>query len=100
MKEIRNIDSNISINEESRHVEGYALVFNSESNDLGGSTETIDNQALKGVIERSYVLAWLNHQEERGILARSNKGNGSLALTVDEKGLKYECDAPQTHLGD
>ena len=99
MKEIRNIDSNISIIEESRHVEGYALVFNSESNDLGGFTETIDSTALNGVIERSDVLALLNHQEERGILARSNKGIGSLSLSVDEKGLKYEFDAPDTALG-
>ena len=99
MKEIRKIDSNISINEESRHVEGQDLVFKAESNDLGGFTETIDSQALTGVIERSDVLALLNHQEERGILARCNKGNGSLALTVDEKGLKYEFDAPDTALG-
>ena len=34
------------------------------------------------------------------IFARSNMGKGSLTLTVDDTGLKYEFDAPNTALGD
>lgn len=85
--------------EESRKVEGYASVFNSRSKDLGGFTEIIDPNAFNGVIERSDVLALLNHDQDRGVLARSKKGVGSLTLNVDERGLHYSFDAPHTALG-
>ena len=86
--------------QESRKVEGYASVFNSRSKDLGGFVEIIDPAAFNGVIERSDVLALLNHDQDRGVLARSRKGVGSLTLTVDERGLHYSFDAPNTALGD
>ena len=99
MKEIRN--SNLEIRaSESRQVEGYALVFNSESNDLGGFKEIINSNAVDGVIENSDILCLLNHNTDKGVLARSNKGNGSLTLTIDERGLKYTFEAPHTALGD
>ena len=85
--------------EESRKVEGYASVFNSRSKDLGGFTEIIDPSAFEGVIERSDVLALLNHDQDRGVLARSRKGVGSLTLNIDERGLHYSFEAPHTALG-
>lgn len=84
---------------ESRKVEGYALLFKTTSDRLSFE-EVIEPSALDGVIERSDVFALMNHQKERGILARSNMGEGSLTLEVDEKGLKYTFDAPRTALGD
>jgi uncharacterized protein len=100
MKETRNIiDSEIKA-DDSRLVEGYAVVFNSESRDLGGFTEIIEPNALDGVIESSDIFALLNHDNKRGILARSNKGKGSLLLEVDDKGLRYCFEAPKTALGD
>ena len=86
--------------EESRRIEGYALVFNSRSEDLGGFTEIIAPEALEGVLERSDILALLNHSTERGVLARFRNGGGSLELTVDETGLRYSFEAPRTALGD
>lgn len=85
---------------ESRMVEGYAIVFNSESKDLGGFQEVIEPRALEGVVEKSDILCLLNHNEDKGVLARSNKGSGSLTLEIDEKGLKYRFEAPNTALGD
>ena len=85
--------------EESRLVEGYASVFNSRSKDLGGFTEIIDPSAFEGVIERSDVLALLNHDQDRGVLARSRMGVGSLTLNIDERGLHYSFEAPHTALG-
>ena len=103
MQEIRN-QHNENINapndNESRLVQGYAIVFNSESVDLGGFTEIIEPDALDGVIERSDILCLLNHSTERGVLARCKNGEGSLKLEVDEHGLKYEFEAPKTALGD
>lgn len=98
MKEIRNYGEIKPTSE--RWVEGYALVFNSESNDLGGFTEVIDPIALDGVLERSDIFCLLNHSKDRGVLARSKNGSGSLTLEVDNVGLKYRFDAPKTALGD
>lgn len=77
-KEVRNQTMEQRANPDSRTVEGYALVFNSESRDLGGFTEIIEPSALDGILEKSDVLCLLNHDESRGILARSNKGVGTL----------------------
>lgn len=90
-----------SVDDDSRKIEGYAIVFNSLSHDLGGFREIISPDAIDGgVLERSCILALLNHDESRGILARYKNGEGSLELTVDEKGLKYRFEAPHTQLGD
>lgn len=97
-KEIRSIE--IRAIENSRTVEGYALVFNSLSRNLGGFYEVISPEAVEGVIERSDIMCLLNHADNRGILARSKYGKGSLSLTIDETGLKYRFDSPKTSLGD
>lgn len=97
MKEIRKSNEPISSNE--RRIEGYAIVFNSNSEDMG-FIETISPNAMDGVIGRSDVFALLNHDENRGILARSKYGEGTLTLTVDDIGLRYEFEAPNTQLGD
>ena len=99
-KELRYIDSEFRAVEDSRNVDGYALLFNVTSRNLGGFVERIESNALDGVIEQSDVMAVLNHDASRGILARSRYGNGSLTLSVDEKGLRYTFDAPHTALGD
>ena len=101
-KEIRGIACRATVNEESRHVEGYALLFNTDSRPMWGGDliERIAPTALDGVLERSDVLCLMNHDERRGVLARWRKGEGSLSLTVDEKGLRYAFDAPKTALGD
>lgn len=98
-REVRNIVTEVTVDEESRKVEGYALLFNVPSDGLD-IEEIIEPRALDGVIEKSNVFALLNHDERRGILARSKKGSGTLSLTVDGKGLRYRFDAPKTALGD
>ena len=100
MKERRMIEENITTQPDSRKVEGYAVVFNSESRDLGGFTEVIEPTALEGVLAKSDILCLLNHNEDKGVLARSNKGTGSLTLVVDDIGLRYSFEAPNTNLGD
>jgi HK97 family phage prohead protease len=97
-KEIRSAE--IRTTEDSRVVEGYALVFDSLSEDLGGFREKISPEAIDGIVEKSDILALLNHDRNRGVLARSRYGKGSLVLEVDEFGLKYRFDSPNTALGD
>lgn len=86
---------------ESRAVEGYAALFGVRSKVINGwFTESIEPYAFNGIIEESDVFCLLNHDDSRGILARSTNGNGSLSLSIDEKGLRYSFDAPTTALGD
>lgn len=84
--------------DDSRHVEGYAVVFDSQSEDLG-FFEVIERGAItQELVDNSDVFALLNHDDDK-VLARSNKGVGSLKLIVDDRGLKYEFDAAETQLG-
>ncbi|WP_294481858.1 HK97 family phage prohead protease [uncultured Bacteroides sp.] len=97
-KEIRNTSYEVTVDSESRTVEGYALLFDTPSTGLP-FVEVIERGSLEGVVAKSDVFALLNHDQSRGILARSKKGHGSLSLTVDAKGLKYRFEAPNTALG-
>ena len=74
-------------------VVGYGAVFNSESNDLGGFVEYVAPGAFDGRLEDD-VRFLINHD---GLpLARTT--NNTLRLSVDERGLKYEADMPDTTL--
>lgn len=98
--EVRSFNVEFRNDPENRHIEGYGSVFNKRSLDLGGFTEIIAPGAFDGVIEESDVKCYLDHNPNRGILARSKNGEGSLTLSVDDEGLKYSFDAPHTALGD
>lgn len=99
MKEIRLGDSATSTSE-SRHIEGYAIVFNSLSNDLGGFREIIEPTAIDDeLIKNSDIVCLFNHNIKLGLLARSYHGRGSLKLEIDEHGLHYSFDAPNTKFG-
>lgn len=99
--EIRSFQDDINIDRESRHITGYALVFNSQSRDLGGYTEVIERSALtEDILLHSDIIALFNHDMNRGPLARSRNGKGTLTLTIDDHGLRYDFEAPHTTLGD
>ena len=85
--EKRNINSEFQV-DESRTVTGYAIMFESPSEDLG-FIEVIHKGAVTDeTIKNSDVFAKLNHNDEK-VLARSKFGQGSLLLEVDDKGLRY-----------
>lgn len=71
-------------------IQGYALRFNSMSEDLG-YREVIALGALDDT-DLSDVILTFNHSEDK-VLARNNKqeGTGSLKLTVDSQGLFFEA---------
>jgi HK97 family phage prohead protease len=77
--------------QESNVIEGYAAVFNSDSEDLGGFIERIAPGAFDDVLnDDTYAL--LNHNIDK-ILGR-NKRN--LTLKQDSKGLRYRVELPDT----
>lgn len=82
-----------------RTVSGYAVRFETESVNMG-FVEVIKRGAItEETIKTSDVFALLNHNENT-VLARSNHGVGSLTLTVDNDGVYYEFEAPNTANGD
>lgn len=97
-KELRSIE--IRTVDDSRKIEGVSIVFNALSNDLGGFREMIVPEAVEGVIEASDIFFLYNHTSDRGFLARSKFGIGSLKTDVREDGVYFSFDAPRTALGD
>jgi hypothetical protein len=89
---------------ESRTIEGYAIVFGVESVLMADYWDPYREVIEKGAVTAEDLKKWdikmtIWHNRER-LLARSNKGKGTLTLTVDDKGVKYEFDAPHTPDGD
>lgn len=96
-KEIRSFEIRSS---ESRHISGYSVVFNSMSENLGGFREIIAPTAITNeLINRSDVVMNYQHDDSL-ILARSRNGEGTLTLRLDEHGLLFEFDMPNSDLGD
>lgn len=80
---------------EGRMVEGYASVFNSMSEDLGGFREIILPGAFSDVLDND-VRALYNH-DSNYLLARTT--SGTLELKEDDKGLYYRFEMPNTSYG-
>ncbi|KJJ88142.1 hypothetical protein M573_101065 [Prevotella intermedia ZT] len=87
-----------SINVDTRTVEGYAIVFNSQSEDLGFREVIAPSAVTEDTINTSDVFCLFNHNPEK-VLARSKYGKGSLTLVLDDRGLKYSFEVPNTELG-
>lgn len=88
----------------SRTIEGYAIVFGVESVLLQDWYDTYREIIEPGAITEAELATMdikmtMYHNREK-LLARSNKGVGSLRLSVDEVGVKYEFEAPNSPDGD
>ncbi len=97
-KEIRvySTDCEVRMDESSDviNVSGYASLFEHESRDLG-FYETISRGAFDGRLDDNVILTY-NH-DMNAILDR-NQG-GTLKLSVDERGLRYDGTLPNTSTG-
>lgn len=87
-----------------RTIEGYAIVFGEESrimDDFGDAfVEVIDNGAVTmEMLNEQDIKMTMWHDREK-LLARSNKGVGSLSYEVDSVGVKYRFEAPKTADGE
>jgi len=94
-KRFFNIESRLSSKEGRDVIIGHAAVFNELSEDLGGFREMIMPGAFDDVLQND-VRAYFNH-DPNFLLGRTSAG--TLKLGVDEKGLKYELDIPNTSVG-
>ena len=87
-----------------RRIEGYAIVFNAESELMTDGNRYFKEVILPSsismqMLKQCDIRALINHDKSK-LLARWNKGKGSLSLTIDSKGLAYSFEAPKTADGD
>lgn len=90
---------------ESRIITGYAIVFDLATvpmyeDEESTVLEMIAPEAVtKELLDTQDIKMTLFHDNEQ-LLARSNKGEGTLSYTVDSKGVRFEFEAPRTVDGD
>lgn len=89
---MRMTNSNVDTGQQDMVIEGYAILFNSMSDDLGGFKEIVSPDALDGV-DVSDVKCLINH-DFNYVIGRTQAE--TLELTVDEKGLYFKCHLPNT----
>ena len=91
--------------ENSRIVEGYAIVFNQQSRKLYDKatkkvfTEVIDPRAITNAFLADQDIKMLYNHSNDMLLARSTFGIGTLQYEVDEYGVKYRFEMPNTSVG-
>ena len=90
-----NMESRLATKEGKDVVIGHAAMFNSLSEDLGGFREKIQPGAFDDVLKDD-TRAYFNH-DPNFLLGRVSAG--TLRLSVDEQGLRYELDVPNTTAG-
>ena len=81
--------------DDSREVEGYAVVFNAET-DLGWFTEEIDKEAFNNT-DMSNVYLLFNH-DENNVLAGTS--NNSLKMEINDRGLFQTSNIVDTTIGE
>ena len=95
-KEIRVYNAEYTVNkdDDEKRVSGYAALFDSDSRDLG-FIETISRDAFDNRLEDNVILTF-NH--DPNLILDRNMG-GTLKLSTDERGLRYDATLPNTTTG-
>lgn len=89
----------------SRKICGYAILFNTPSVVLEKDTnyeerEVIDPKAItQAFLDSNDIIMTMYHDRQK-VLARSNKGKGTLSYRIDNKGVFFEFEAPKSPNGD
>lgn len=89
----------------SRTIVGRAILFNTPSaplwsDDEEEAREIIAPEAITKELLDGCDIKFTMFHDRQLILARSNKGTGTLSYTVDDKGVAFEFEAPNTVDGD
>lgn len=103
--EIRSYTAEASPKINGRTIQGYGSVFGKQSRILYDADkkqffiEVIERGAITNELIRTCdIKALMEHNKQR-LLARSNMGVGSLLLSIDDYGLAYKFEAPNTQEG-
>lgn len=98
--QVREVDG-----EQSRTITGYAILFNTPSAPLWDDDEeevreVIAPEAVTRALLDTCDIKMTMFHDRQLILARSKAGAGTLSYTVDEKGVAFSFEAPNTTDGD
>lgn len=90
---------------ESRTITGYAILFNTPSAPLWDYDDEEAREIIApGAVTKEFLdncdIKFTMFHNRQLILARSKNGAGTLSYGVDEKGVYFEFDAPNTADGD
>ena len=91
--------------EESRIITGYAILFDVPSAPLYEDEEEVIREVIAPeavsleLLDNSDIKMTMFHDRQL-LLARSNKGSGTLSYGIDDKGVYFEFEAPDTADGD
>lgn len=112
-REIRTLECALSVREneqgkgsqgESRTIEGTAIVFNRESEVLDDWGYRFREVILPSAATQQFLNSMdikMNMLHERDLtVARCNKGEGSMRLWTDKRGVHFEFEAPKCDIGD
>ena len=100
---MRNLVVRASDAGEGMHISGYAAVFNQKTllweSDWSGEKyyEIIEPEAVDSDTDMTDVVLRYNHSSDALILART--GSGTLQLSVDASGIKFDADLAPTQYG-
>lgn len=83
--------------EDGMTLEGYAAVFNSRSENLGGFTEQIAQGAFTATLKARNDIKLLWNHDTANVLGSTRAG--TLQLTEDSRGLRVKAELPDTNLG-
>lgn len=87
-----------------RVITGYAILFNSPTtlwkDEEGEAREVIEKEAVTAAFLRDQDIKMTMFHDMTCVLARSKRGSGTLSYTVDERGVKFEFEVPDTMDGD
>lgn len=91
--------------EPSRTITGYAILFGVASAPLWSDDESEAREVIaEGAVTKELLdgcdIKFTMFHDRQLMLARSNKGSGTLTYQVDEKGVSFEFEAPNTSDGD
>lgn len=91
--------------EESRTITGYAILFDVPSAPFYEDEEEVIREVIAPeavsleLLDNSDIKMTMFHDRQL-LLARSNKGSGTLSYGIDDKGVYFEFEAPDTADGD
>lgn len=104
-RENREFAPHIAEGENSRRVEGYAIVFNQRSRVLYDKekkkffVEVIEPRAITKELLDSCDIKFLFNHDNNHMLGRSTFGYGSLSYEIDDYGVKFSIELPNTSDG-
>ena len=91
--------------EERHRTNGYAILFDVPSAPLYEDEEEVIREVIAPeavsleLLDKSDIKMTMFHDRQL-LLARSNKGSGTLSYGIDDKGVYFEFEAPDTADGD